>query len=71
MKAVAAKLRRFGYQRIHAMLKRQGIVMNLKKLRRLYREQKFQVRRQGVAASRLSGRGGRCWCRMSRTCTGA
>ena len=47
MKAVAAERRRFGYRRIHVMLERQGIVMNLKKLRRLYREEKLQVRRRG------------------------
>ncbi len=35
MRAVAAERRRFGYRRIHIMLDRQGIVMNLKKLRRL------------------------------------
>jgi putative transposase len=29
------------------MLGRQGIVMNQKKLRRLYREEKLQVRRRG------------------------
>ena len=47
MKAVAAERRRFGYRRIHIMLERQGIVMNLKKIRRLYREEKLQVRRRG------------------------
>lgn len=47
MKAVAAERRRFGYRRIHVMLNRQGIVMNQKKLRRLYREEKLQVRRRG------------------------
>lgn len=47
MKAVAAERRRFGYRRIHVMLDRQGIVMNLKKLRRLFREEKLQVRRRG------------------------
>ncbi|AZQ68665.1 IS3 family transposase [Silicimonas algicola] len=47
MKAVATERRRFGYRRIHIMLERQGIVMNLKKLRRLYREEKLQVRRRG------------------------
>ena len=46
-KAVAAERRRFGYRRIHIMLERQGIVMNLKKLRRLYREEKLQVRKRG------------------------
>ncbi len=33
---VAAERRRFGYQAFHVMVERQGIVMNLKKLRRLY-----------------------------------
>jgi putative transposase len=47
MKAVAAERRRFGYRRIHIMLERQGIVMNLKKLRRLYSEEKLQVRKRG------------------------
>ena len=32
---------------IHVMLDRQGIVMNLKKLRRLYREEKATVRKRG------------------------
>ena len=47
MKKVASERRRFGYRRIHLMLQRQGIAMNHKKLRRLYREDKLQVRRRG------------------------
>lgn len=47
MKAVAAERRRFGYRRIHVMLQRQGIEMNLKKLRRLYSEERLQVRKRG------------------------
>ena len=47
MKAVASERRRFGYRRIHLMLQRRGIVMNLKKLRRLYGEEKLQVRKRG------------------------
>ena len=47
MKKVAAERRRFGYRRIHVMLERQGIVMNQKKLRRLYKEEKLQVRKRG------------------------
>ena len=47
MKAVATERRRFGYRRIHVMLERQGIVMNIKKLRRLYSEEKLQVRKRG------------------------
>ena len=47
MNKVAAERRRFGYRRIHVMLERQGIFMNQKKLRRLYREEKLQVRKRG------------------------
>jgi len=47
MKKVASERRRFGYRRIHIMLDRQGIIMNLKKLRRLYREEKLTVRKRG------------------------
>jgi putative transposase len=38
---------RFGYRRIHVLLKRQGVELNHKKLRRLYAEEKLQVRRRG------------------------
>jgi putative transposase len=47
MKKVASERRRFGYRRIHVMLERQGIIMNLKKLRWLYREEKLTVRKRG------------------------
>ena len=47
IRAVAVERRRFGYRRIHVMLARQGVHMNLKKLRRLYAEEKLQVRRRG------------------------
>ena len=50
MKKVAAERRRFGYRRIHVMLQRQGIVMNQKKLRRLYCEEKLQVQSRDVAS---------------------
>jgi len=56
MKAVAAERRRFGYRRIHVTLDRQGIVMNQKKLRRLYREEKLQVRRRGGRKQALGTR---------------
>ncbi len=47
MKKVASERRRFGYRRIHVMLGRQGIVMNLKKRQRLYREEKLTMRKRG------------------------
>ena len=47
MKAVATERRRFGDRRVHVMLERQGWRVNQKKLRRLYREEKLQVRNRG------------------------
>jgi putative transposase len=39
MKAVAAKRRRFGYRRIGVMLERNGMIINQKKLYRIYTEE--------------------------------
>jgi putative transposase len=47
MKAVAKDRRRFGYRRLHVMVERQGWHVNHKKFRRIYREEKLQVRRRG------------------------
>ena len=47
IKLVAKERRRFGYRRILIMLERKGIFMNHKKLRRIYAEEKLQVRRRG------------------------
>jgi putative transposase len=44
---LAAIRRRFGYRALHILLTREGIIMNHKKLRRLYREERLQVRRRG------------------------
>lgn len=38
--------RRFGYRRLHGLLCREGWTMNHKKFRRLYREERLQVRRR-------------------------
>ena len=46
MKAIANKRRRFGYRRIGVMLERKGMIMNHKKLYRLYTEEKLGVRRR-------------------------
>ena len=46
MRAIAAERRRFGYRRIGLMLEREGIVMNHKRLRRLYKEEGLAVRRR-------------------------
>ena len=47
LRELAAIRRRFGYRRLHILLRRAGIAMNHKKLRRLYREERLQVRRRG------------------------
>jgi putative transposase len=47
MKAIALERRRFGYRRLLVMLRREGLVVNHKKLFRLYREEKLAVRRRG------------------------
>ena len=39
--------RRFGYRRLGLLLAREGVRVNHKKLRRLYREERLQVRRRG------------------------
>ena len=70
MKAVAAERRRFGYRRIHIMLDRQGIVMNLKKLRSSYREERLQVRKRGGPNGPWE-HGGRWRCRKPQTSAGA
>jgi len=47
IRRVAVERRRFGYRRINVMLQREGIHVNHKKLRRIYAEEKLQVRRRG------------------------
>jgi putative transposase len=47
MRAIAHERRRFGYRRLQVMLKREGLVVNHKKLFRLYREERLSVRRRG------------------------
>ena len=42
LRELAAIRRRFGYRRLHILLRREGIAMNHKKLRRLYREERLQ-----------------------------
>ena len=46
LRELASERRRFGYRRLHQMLKREGCVMNLKKLRRLCSEERLQVRQR-------------------------
>jgi transposase len=47
MKAIAHERRRFGYRRLHVLLKWEGYLINHKKLFWLYREEKLAVRHRG------------------------
>ena len=47
LKVLASERRRFGYRRLHILLRREGIALNHKKLFRLYREERLTVRRRG------------------------
>ena len=46
LRELAHERKGFGYRRLHQMLKREGVVMNIKKLRRLNSEE-LQVRKRG------------------------
>ena len=47
LKALAHERRRFGYRRLHVLLRREGHAVNRKRVQRLYREEKLTVRRRG------------------------
>lgn len=46
LRELAGERRRFGYRRLHVLLRREGHVMNRKKTYRLYREEGLSVRRR-------------------------
>jgi putative transposase len=56
IKAIAYERRRFGYRRVHQLLRREGIKVNHKKVYRLYREAGLAVRkrkrRKGIMVER-------------------
>ena len=46
LRELAQQRRRFGYRRLHILLRRDGIIINRKKTQRLYREEELTVRRR-------------------------
>jgi putative transposase len=56
LKALAGERRRFGYRRLHVLLRREGHVVNKKRVQRLYREEKLTVRRRGGRKRGLGSR---------------
>jgi HTH-like domain len=47
LRRLAAERRRFGYRRLHILLRREGLELNHKKLLRIYRQERLTVRRRG------------------------
>jgi hypothetical protein len=46
IRTIAHQRRRFGYRRVHDILKQRGVHVNHKRVYRLYTEQKLAVKRQ-------------------------
>jgi putative transposase len=47
LRALAHERRRFGYRRLHVLLRREGFLVNHKRRFRIYREERLMVRRRG------------------------
>jgi putative transposase len=47
LRSLAQERRRFGYRRLHVLLRREGEIVNKKRVQRIYREQRLTVRRRG------------------------
>jgi putative transposase len=56
LRALAEERRRFGYRRLHVLLRREGHLVNRKRVQRLYREEKLMVRRRGGRRRALGAR---------------
>jgi putative transposase len=59
LRELAAERRRFGYRRLHILLRREGYVVNRKKTQRLYREEGLTVRRRKGRKRALGARAAR------------
>jgi putative transposase len=57
LRTIAAERPRFGYRRLQAVLRREGIVVNHKRVARLYREEGLAVRRRSRKRIGGTGRG--------------
>jgi putative transposase len=61
LRALAGERRRFGYRRLHELLRREGWTANHKLVARLYREEKLAIRRRG-RQKRSGGTVAGQWC---------
>ena len=67
LKALAQERRRFGYRRLHVLLRREGHAVNRKRIQRIYREERLTVvdAAVGSAPSAPEGRWSCHWWRTS------
>lgn len=56
LKALAHERRRFGYRRLHVMLRREGWAVNKKRVQRLYQEERLMVRKRSGRKRALGAR---------------
>jgi putative transposase len=57
LRELAAARPRFGYRRLHVLLRREGVIVNHKRVERLYREEGLAVRRRTRKRVARDGRG--------------
>jgi putative transposase len=62
LRALAGERRRFGYRRLHELLRREGFMANHKLVHRLYQEEKLAIRRRGRHKRGLGGMMAGSWC---------
>ena len=56
LRELALRYRRYGYQRLHVLLRREGFMLNHKKTYRLYREEQLLVRQRKRRRRAATGR---------------
>ena len=57
LRQLASERRRFGYRRLYVLLRREGMLVNHKRIERLYREEGLMVRRRERRCRVATGRG--------------
>ncbi len=62
LRALAGERRRFGYRRLHELLRREGFIANHKLVHRLYQEEKLAIRRRGRQKRGLGAVLAGSWC---------